>query len=261
MASSRPRESGSVIDTQVTRCIQSVLSVRPSRYSDSTAARYLSVDVAACTCRLGVYTDGGMVMVDHIPDFVYSPERVAKYWTLDPNRDPFPPPAPKLPPVPPRVKAINAIVALIDEYGISSPYDAAPEAGITGTGSFIGISGDPGPMIYHTGTFDCPVLATDFYLANSYGGHVIGERMPLDVAKQRGIACLVCLLGVAKARNEHLRAKPCHLVGSDIDYPAALLLRWRKDPTGIWRGVVIYETEDTMICDVVASTDLRPTHR
>lgn len=79
----------------------------------------------------------------------------------------------------------------------------------------------------------------------------------LREAKRHGIACPVCLVGLAKARAEHLELKPCRVPGADGTDPG-VLLRWRKDNADRWHGLILRHDEDVVTCEVVAADALDP---
>ncbi|WP_157180042.1 hypothetical protein [Rhodococcus sp. P14] len=173
----------------------------------------------------------------------------------------------KRPPPPPRVTAIESVLSSAQRLGVISehptyklpsredkPFRLVRKRQVHGEPADLKPDPDPGPALYHHG--DCPVLATEIQHAKSCTDDKARIGLyTLEQAKHRGIACPVCLFGLAKARTDHLRLKPCRVQGPEA-MDNGLLLRWRQDTTGKWKGLVLRQAEDSVFCEVVASSDL-----
>lgn len=173
-------------------------------------------------------------------------------WSKYAPRNYDPPPIPP-PPIAPREVAVVAVLSEAPRLGVGSEHRLPARPGREDK-PFRLVLGEPGPALYHQG--DCPVLATELHHARLCTNDTPRIALfALDAARRRGIACPVCLFGLAKARAEHRRLKPCRVRGSEtIDN--GLLLRWRRDAVGAWQGLVLRQSDDAVSCEIVASSDL-----
>ena len=117
------------------------------------------------------------------------------------------------------------------------------------------VLGDPGPALYYQGS--CPVLDTEIHharLCSDAKPHI--KLCALDAAKQWGIACPVCLEGMARARTEYRRMKPCRIHHGAPTPDDGVVLRWRKDPAGSWYGLILRVVPDRVYCEVAAAEEL-----